>query len=397
MADFQELFYLDKTGLHTPDLAEVYDWLVSEYQDIYGKDVILTSDTQDGQFLGIIAQAIHDTIDIAGLVYNSFSPSTALADALDKNVRINGIARKAPTYSMCDVIITGAAGTTINQGSVKDDFNRVWNLPSSVVIPIEGQITVTAQATEPGEWVALPHTLTVINTPTRGWQSVTNDYEATAGAPVESDADLRRRQGNSVAMPSQSVLAGMIGAVASIAGVTRYRAYENDTSFEDANGIPPHSTCMVIEGGNVTEIAAAIHRHKTLGSGTHGDTTVVVEDRFGLTTHIAFQRPQYYRIKVQITIKPLEGYTNVYAGQIKERLLAYINSLGIGDGVFVARLIPPVLACNSENTSTFDIVEILVAKDDDELTGANINIPFDGAVLTEDALITVIELTRGRS
>lgn len=375
-----------------PSKEDVYNFLCDGYKQVYGSDIILTSDTMDGQWIGIQAQALFDVMEITALVYNSFSPTSALSDALDKNVRINGITRKGATYSMCDVIITGAQGTLIKDGSIKDTLNRVWNLPSLVTIPETGEITVTATASESGEWSALPNTLTIINTPTRGWQKVTNESEASVGTLAETDADLRRRQSTSVALPSQSILNGMIGAVATIDGVTRYRAYENDTNDTDDNGITAHSTCMVIEGGNAEDIANAIITHKTCGSGTYGDTSVLVKDRYGLETNIMFQRPKYNRIKIELTIKPLTGYVNTFAGEIKQRLNQYINNLGIGEPIYIARLIPPVLACNSNSTDTFDIVSIKAAKDEDDLATANIDIAFDSAALTSDDLITIVEL-----
>lgn len=386
-----ELFYLDSTGIKVPDLDTVYTWLCNKYKTIYGEDVILTPDTQDGQWVGVIAQALHDTMDIAALVYNSFSPATAQSDALDKNVRINGIARKAPTYSMCDVDITGTVGTVIKNGSVKDTLNRVWVLPEEVTIPLTGKVTVTARASEAGAWSSLPNTITVINTPTRGWLSVDNPNEGTAGAPVESDAELRRRQAKSVALPAQSVVNGIIGGVAAVSGVTRYRCYENDGGVTDEHGIPAHSISMVVEGGDAEEIAKQIHLHKTAGSGTYGDTTIGVADKYGITTNIRFQRPSYVRVKIRITLQPLEGYTNAYTAALKERVEDYVNSLGIGEAVYIARLVPPILDCNSDITSTFDIISIEAAAGEGEYAAANIKVAFNEAVLTDVDNIEVIE------
>lgn len=391
MASIKDIFYLNENGLTVPDLQTVLDFYIEQYKSIYGSDVILTPDTQDGQWIAIQAQALHDAMDICALVYNSFSPSTALKDALDKNVRINGIARKSPTFSMCDVKLIGNAGTIIRGGSVRDNLDRIWKLPETVTIPLEGEIIVTATAAEAGDWSSLPHSLTTINTPTRGWQSVDNENEGTIGSPVESDADLRRRQALSVALPSQSVLEGIVGAVATIQGVTRYRAYENDTSETDSNGITPHSVCIVVEGGDVEEIASAIFRHKTAGSGTYGDTSITVTDKYGLKNVIKFQRPTYNRVKIRVRIEPLTGYSNTYGKEIKTRLVSYINALGIGENVYIARLLPPILACNTSNTETFDISSIEIAKDDDELATSNIKVNFDAVAITEESLIEVIE------
>lgn len=391
MARIQDIFFLDEKGLTVPDLDTVYQWFCDEYRNIYGADVILTPDTQDGQWIGIQAQAVHDLMDVCALIYNSFSPATAMADALDKNVRISGISRKIATYSMCDVKIIGTAGTEISGGSVKDNVNRVWNLPDRVTVPVSGEIIVTATAAEPGEWRALPNTLTVINTPTRGWISVTNENEATPGNSIETDAELRRRQAQSVAMPSQSILSGIVGEVSTIVGVTRLKAYENDSDTTDSNGIPAHSNCIVVEGGDVNLIADAIFRHKTAGSGTYGDTAIEVTDKYGLQSVIKFQRPEYVRIQAEIEIKPLKGYSNVYAEEIKSRLEEYINGLDIGDNVFIARLIPVILACNTSNTDTFDIVSVKAAKSGEELQPQNIDILFNEAALTDISLITVKE------
>ena len=390
MASLSEIFYLDATGLHVPDLQTVMDFMVDNYKDVYGKDVVLTPDTQDGQWIALQAQALYDTMNVAGQVYRSFSPSTALSDALNVNVRINGIRRKKSTYSMCDVTLIGTAGTRIINGSVKDINNNVWNLPAEVIIPINGEITVTATAVNSGSITALLNTITIINTPTRGWQTVNNENEASVGSPVETDAELRIRQGISVSLPSQTILEGMIGAIANIQGVTRYKGYENDTGDVDENGIPAHSSCMVVEGGDADEIANQIVLHKTVGSGTYGDTTINIRDRYGVLTDIKFQRPTYHHIKIKVNLKPLQGYSATYADEMKNRLAAYINGLSIGDTVYISRLYPPALSCNQDNTDTFIITSILAAKDEDPLAATDINIEFNAVATCDTSDIEII-------
>jgi uncharacterized phage protein gp47/JayE len=65
-------------------------------------------------------------------------------------------------------------------------------------------VLVTATCANSGAVAALAGTITTINTPTRGWTSVTNPAAATVGAPAETDAELRIRQGQSVALPPSS-------------------------------------------------------------------------------------------------------------------------------------------------------------------------------------------------
>lgn len=391
MSNLSELFFVDNKGIHVPDFETLYQWYIDQYKAIYGADIVLTPDTQDGQWIGILAQAYMDTINSAVHIYNSFNPGTALGDALDKNIRINGIFRKPSSYSTCDVKIIGQFGTRILNGSVRDTLDRIWYLPQEVIIPIEGEIIVTAQAEESGEWRAQPNTLTTINTPTRGWQSVNNENSAAVGAAVESDAALRRRQTVSVSLPSQSILEGMLGECAAVPGVIRYRAYENDTSVTDENGIPPHSNCLVIEGGDARLIGEAIYNHKTVGSGTYGDTVVFIDDKYGNRTNIKFQRPTIKRLQFKVKITPFVGFAETYIDDIKSRLTQYINNLGIGCDVYVTKLYPPILACNTANTQTFDVTSIELALEGEGFSSSNFKVGFDGAAYTEADMIEVIQ------
>ena len=324
---------VDATGIHAPTYADVLNYLQTQFRAIYGADVYLGSDSQDGQFLAILASAINDTNTVAVQVYNSFSPAKGIGEALSSNVKINGIKRAKASASTVDLRIVGQAGTTIVNGIAKDANQQQWALPATVVVPPAGEVTVTASSTQQGAVSAAAGTITQIGTPTLGWQSVTNPAAATPGAPVESDAELRVRQAVSVALPSRTVLEGTVGAVASIAGVARYRAYENDTSATDGNGIPSHSISLVVDGGDAMAIASAIAAKKTPGTGTYGTTTEIVTDIYGIAHPIRFFRPTTAPITAALTIKALTGYTTAVGGQIKDAVVAYVNAVAIGGGL----------------------------------------------------------------
>lgn len=238
-------------------------------------------------------------------VYNAFSPSTAQGTGLSSVVKINGILRALPSYSSVDLRLIGQAGTTIINGNASDENNQQWNLAETVVIPPSGEITVTATADAIGAVPAQAGSIANMGTPTRGWQSVTNPLAAVEGAPIESDADLRRRQSVSTALPSLTVLDGMIGAVASLNGVTRYKAYENDTSLTNEHGIPSHRASLVVEGGDAQAIGDAIIAKKTPGTGTYGTIQVSAVDAFCITHLISFFRPTIVPATVTMQVKAL--------------------------------------------------------------------------------------------
>ncbi len=324
---------IDVNGITAPTYAEVLEYLKDQYRTIYGPDVYLEADSQDGQLLAVFASSINDANAVAIAIYNSFSPATAQNDALSKNVKINGIRRQEASYSTADLLIIGQAGTTIANGIAKDGNGVKWALPVSVVIPPAGQITVTATCQTIGAVPAAAGSITQIGTPTLGWQSVTNPAAAAEGAQVEKDAALRQRQTVSTALPSLTVLDGIIGAVASLPGVTRYAVYENDTDTTDANGLPRHAISFVVEGGDAQAIADAIARKKTPGSPTYGTTSVASVDVYGRPITINFFRPTESPIAAAVRIKALAGYSTQTGDAIKQAIVDYVNGVGIGGGL----------------------------------------------------------------
>ena len=372
-----DLVFIDATGFHAPDYPTVLQFLTSEYRSIYGSDTYLEPDSQDGQWLAIQALAIFDTIQVAAAVYNSFSPLNAQSDALSRNVKINGIRRRTATRSSADLLLIGAAGTVITNGQAEDTLGQRWTLPASVTIPTGGSTTVTATAVLIGAMTAAANTINKIATPTLGWQSVNNLAAATAGDPVETDAELRRRQTFSTALPSLSVLDGTIGAVASLPGVTRFRGYENDTSVADSNGIPDHSIAIVVEGGDQQAIGEAIAAKKTPGTGTHGSTVVTTLDEYGLPNQIRFFRPTPATIGVELTIQALSGYTTGFAATIAAEVSAAIQALDIGDDVLITKLYVPANLAGQAAGSTFDITQLRIRKNSGALGTSNLALSFN--------------------
>lgn len=366
-------------GISAPDYQTILDKLTGYFRHIYGSDAYLDPDSKDGQMIALYAKGIHDSNNTAIAVYNSFSPATALSAALSKNVKINGIARHGATHSTVDVVLTGVAGTTVTHGSVKDANNIVWNLPPAVSIGAEGVVTVTATCTNPGAVAALAGTVTIINTPTRGWLSVQNPTAATVGSPEEKDSELRIRQGQSVALPSITPFDAVDGALAAVAGVSRHKLYENDTGKTDKNGLPPHSISAIIDGGDVAEIAQAIRGNKGQGVSTYGKTSVRVQDKYGNPHDICFSRPTIIPVFARIQLRVFTGYTAQIGVQMQQAIAAYINSLLIGESVLLSRVYSPANlgVMSGGNARYYDIHELLIGKSAATLAVGNIDIAYD--------------------
>ncbi|PVZ79357.1 hypothetical protein C9426_33875 [Serratia sp. S1B] len=378
------------SGITAPDYQTIIDTLSDYFRQIYGEDVYLEPDSKDGQMLAIYALGIHDANNTAIAVYNSFSPATAQRGALASNVKINGIAVTSASSSTADVLITGQVGTQITNGIVRDDNNISWSLPSTVTIGNNGTVMVTATCQIEGAVVAPAGTITTIATPTRGWQAVTNPATATAGQPVESDAQLRLRQSQSVALPSLTVLDGILGAVATLPGVERYRGYENDSAQTDDNGLPAHSIALIVDGGDAVAIANTIAIKKTPGGGTFGTTTLPVTDNYGIVHPISFFRPTEVEVFVKVRITALSGYNTTVATQIKQAIADHINAIRIGDPVFITRLYLPANLNGRAESASYDIIDLQIGRSANTLAAENLLIDFDSVVACQPDNVDIV-------
>jgi uncharacterized phage protein gp47/JayE len=381
---------IDASGITAPDFATILAWLQSQYQAIFGADVYLGNDSQDGQFLGIVAAAINDANLAMVDAYNSAGPATAQGEALSSRVKINGIARAVASSSQVTLTLVGQAGTTINAGIASDANGNRWALPSVVFIPPAGTINVTATCTVQGAVSAAAGTVTTIATPTLGWQTVTNSAAASQGAPVETDSQLRQRQAQSVALPSLTVLGGILGAVQAVAGVVSAAIYENDTNAPDANAQPANSIAVVAKGGSAADIARAIMLKKTPGTYTHGTTSVVVSDDIGIPHTIRYFQPTDAPMAVEVRLKALSGYTTAVAAQVQAAVAAFINGLGIGQSVMLARLYLPAQLNGAGQSSTFEVLTVKVAAKPGTPAAADVAVAYNALASCAAADVSIV-------
>ena len=384
------LVRIDQNGFYCADFEEFLKYNQEAFKAIYGSDINLDADTQDGQLVTHFAQCMYDVCQICAKTFNGYSPFTAKGVQLSSQVKINAINRRGATNSTADLKIVGDVGTVITNGKAKDTNDNIWLLPERVLIPTEGHITVTATAQDKGAIKALANSINKIATPCLGWLSVNNPTDATVGSDTETDAQLRRRQQFSTAQASQSLLKGIKGAIANLDGVKALAVYENDTDEINSLGLAPHSICAVVEGGDALQIAEVIRLRKTLGVNTIGDIIQTVKDGKGLPINIRFYRPTPIKIKVKVTIKPLQGYSSTYANELKTEIKDYINNLGIGGTVYISKLYVPANISANNNDQTYDIQSIEIAKNEGGYSGTNIETSFKELPQTDLSLIEVV-------
>lgn len=340
----------------------------AEIKSIFGDNFNTSPESPDGQVNGVISESNANLWEIAEESYNAFNPSAATGVSLSNLVQLNGITRSPATSSRANLDITGTAGTTIPAGSLisTSDTGDQFSTETDVILNGGGTGSVFASAVLTGVINGLTGTLTVIDTPITGWDTVTNVADAVLGTNEETDVELRVRREQSVARDAQAIIDAIFAEVRAVSGVTEVTVLENDTNTgPDANGLPAHSVHVIVVGGADADIAEAIFLKKTLGATPFGTTTVAVDDDQGIPHDISFSRPTEIPIYIIVNLTTFTNYPVTGDADIKQAIIDYAEGLLIqgrgfflGDDVIHSELYTPV---NSIQGHTVDSLFIGIA------------------------------------
>lgn len=345
--------FVGPAGLTVASYASIFADNLSAYLNIYGQNQYVAPDAAIYQLLSILSLKQADQNNALQLDYNQSSPFTAVGAGLDRVVKMNGLVRLPFTYSTAPLTCVGTAGLQLVNCFAQDQVGNLWALPSPTTI-VGGSVVVTATCTTPGNITAEPGTINIIASPVSGpsgtWSSVTNASAAVAGDPVEPDSNLRARQAISVALPALTPIAATVAAVLATPGVTRVApgyptpggpgsSIENPTGAADYWTNPAHSITIVAEGGTDAAVALSIYLKKTIGCLTNGTTSSLVTDpNTGYQETISFYRPGYVTPFIGMYLHGLTGFSTATVAAVQAALVAYLNSLAIGEEVVYSSL-----------------------------------------------------------
>ena len=369
------------TGVTAPAFTDITDTLASQYLTFCSNAAYFAADTYDGQLQGVLAQAIMDANTVAVTIFNSFSPTNAQGTALSSLVKLNGLERNIPTYSTVQLNLVGVNGTVLANCSAADTAGYVWTIPNGTTIPSSGIVTITATCTTPGAINAAVGTVTVKNTPTVGWQTVTNPTGAIPGSPVEDDVKLRERQASSTDLAAITPVSSLQANIGQLAGVTQVIVFENDTSATNGLGIPAHSIAVVLTGSpNATSLGEIIALEKTPGGQTYGTSSVSIADNTGTPHTYYYSTATPENINVTVSTSHGSGWTSQVNTQIAAAITAYINGLGIGQNVSFTKLYPAAYSALGSNPNLYEITGLSLNGGTSDVTIAYNQIAVPGTI-----------------
>lgn len=322
-----------------------------------------------------------DGQETANLAYN--------IDAATLQTALEALSNIAPG----DVVVTGTVNTgfVITFGGTKADLQQESMTVTLNTLSSAQTVTVTEttrggfgvaiafQCEDFGPIAATAYSLTVIETPVSGVDSVLNYEDAVQGRNVETDAELRLRRAANVQRRGTATINGIRSALLNdVAGVTVALVVENATSSVDSDGRPPKSIEAIVEGGDDQEIADMLFATKPAGIETFGNVSKTVVASDGVSHTVKFSRPTLVPIFIIVNVtkntNPDEGQVYPTDGddQVIAALVEYGQNYTRGEDVVTSRLFTPI------NTVPGVVgIEVLIGLTDPPTLSANIPIAFN--------------------
>ena len=308
--------YLTPTGVVVPDTSGLLADVQSEYQAVFGADLIVTADTPQGVLITAETLARTEVVNNNAALANQINPNIAGGVFLDAIGFLTGIQRTAATSTVVpNVTLSGVPGTVIAAGALAataagDQFQSL----STVTLSSGGTATVNFASVALGPIPCATSALTTVVSNILGWETVTNATAGTLGAVTQSDQAFRAYRLNTLAFQGVSLAEAVTSALYATAGVTSLTFQENvAATTQTINGISMtgHSVYACVAGGSDADVAAALLENKSSGCAWNGGTTVsVVEPASGQTYSVSFDRPTPVGILVKVT-SPNGNETNI--------------------------------------------------------------------------------------
>lgn len=308
---------LTERGLEISTYNENLEALITKLKDIYGDDINVETNSPDGQFAGIFAQAQTDLDEQLLNIWNSLNPEKATGVALDRCYSFNGIIRKAGTYTYVNEVFTFSGACVLkgieedgaeNAYTVRDNAGNLFYLVNRHTQADTGTATLQVRAAEIGKVEVLPNTINTPVTVVLGVTAVNNPFPAiSVGVNEETDFEFRTRRNQSIYAASKGFDESMNSALLALADVTYAAVYDNRYGEYNQYGVPLHGLWCVVEGAGDQEVAKVIYSKLSPGVPLFGSIEEIVTDVYGKSNIIKFDRVGQEALYVRGVLKSPSG------------------------------------------------------------------------------------------
>lgn len=338
-------FGLTDQGFIAPRAAD----LLKEIRDAYEQKTGLTIDWSSDVFLGVITAVISDRAgdlsEMLQAVADSRNPDNATGKALDTISAIVGVTRQQATYSMVDLGLVGDSGTVVPAGSeVEGDDGTLWYTNNDVSLATGTLAFVTASPAEKGHIDAPLGTITKINNPVSGWDSVTNTGAANPGRERETDSALRLRRQESLQIPGAGSVNAMRANILQVDGVQAAVVIDNPSDSAtviEGVALDPHSFAVVVYPSltilQQSELARKIYELAPAGIKSMGPESAQVVGLDGHAKTVRWSIATEVECDVEIKIWGVDAAS--VEDEIKDKVEEYFDELSVGEPARILALL----------------------------------------------------------
>lgn len=295
------------TGFVDKPLDVIIDDLETDQKAEMDSGLDVSSTSPVGQLNGTFGPAIRELWELGAALWSAIDPDKNTEAAQTAIAAWTGTVREGATKSTVVGRLNLDAGASVPAGSVAS----VAGNPSARFVTLAAatnsgggpaDFDVDMEAETAGVVAANSGTLSNIDTPVSGWNSITNPLDATLGAAAETDGVLRERREDEIRATGGGAVDAIRADVLSLDGVSSCTVYENVTTVTDSDGVPAHSFEVVVTGGTDSEIAQQIFESKPAGIQAYGTTSETATDSQGVSHAIGFSRPAAVPLFIDITV-----------------------------------------------------------------------------------------------
>ena len=320
---------IDANGFKAESFTEILTRLSNGLKDIYGQDINLDQDTQDGQQLGIQANIISDFQDLALYIYNSMDPDLADGANFDKLLKLLARTRLPSSRSTVDIEMVLSKTVSIPASyTIKDLNNQNWIIGTAQTLDA-GTHLVSFYSEDWGNITAEPNTINEQVTILTEVVSINNPESAISGRDEESIVQVRERRNKILEINASSTIGSIIGKILDLNGVIDAVPYENMTKIYDpVRDIQPNSYWIVVKGGDIAQISEIIAKDKTGGTGLKGQVETVYIEKFvrkdgsvrEFYHDVKFDRPTEVSIHIKFKVSRKISTQSIDIEHIKDTL-----------------------------------------------------------------------------
>jgi hypothetical protein len=294
--------------------------------DYFGPDQDLSDADPIGVAVKIKAYAYDEIDQVLEDLYYALYPDTAEGVSLDRVMKIGGEVRRGQQEATVPLRFTGAPGSVIPADSICSTAQGLqFKTLSSGEIAVD-TIDIPGQCLTSGKAGIVPAgSITTLVNPIPGVTSVTNPEPSRGGRDQATDVEAKYDYKNKKT-GSGAAIASILRSLYALKGVNFAFVFPNERETVDEEGRPPHSSEVVIDGGDSAEIAEVLFRHY-VGLQYFGSVEKVVYAENGQAFTMAWNNPVNKDIFIDIAITTNLNWRPANIVLIKSAVIQFIGGL----------------------------------------------------------------------